>query len=90
MNLPDPGINPDLLHCRRILYQPSLSELPVSYATSRQLSVLHVVMYMFPRWVHLLNVGATVRKEPSATLLKIEVSVYIWKTIISFSRENFW
>lgn len=37
--------------------------------------------------MHLLNVGA--RTEPSATLLNIDASVYIQKTIISFSRENF-
>lgn len=29
-------------------------------------------------------------KEPSAMHLKIEVLVFIWKTLISFSRENFW
>lgn len=28
-------------------------------------------------------------KEPSAMQLEIEGSVFIWKTVISFSRENF-
>lgn len=29
------------------------------------------------------------REEPSAMPLEIEGSVFIWKTVISFSRENF-